>query len=239
MAQRTKAYHTSLDIQRGVLIGFSDKKATFTTYIFNAGWTDPTVVLSLGFNFYLPFLTRGSRLPPKESFAVVLPRTHAQDETSAETQAMIEVPAVHIPQPGASVLEIGDTQGEGAVECDVESASQCHGKPSRLPVLGVKVMIFLFFLPGGTFGEHLLFELGIDRSSVIFCTPTRKCTWGLQRPAVWTIHWGPTGRSENRHSSYGQRVPQCAATYFHRPLPEVCGSESANPSPPRQVSPPI
>jgi hypothetical protein len=51
VAQRTKAYHTSLDVQRGVLIGFSHKKVDFTTYIFNAGWTDPTVVLSLGFTF--------------------------------------------------------------------------------------------------------------------------------------------------------------------------------------------
>jgi hypothetical protein len=51
VAQRTKAYHTSLDIQRGILIGLSYQKATFTAYIFNAGWTDPTVVLSLGFNF--------------------------------------------------------------------------------------------------------------------------------------------------------------------------------------------
>jgi len=41
VAQRTKAYHTDLDIQ----------KVDFTTYIFNAGWTDPTVVLSLGFHF--------------------------------------------------------------------------------------------------------------------------------------------------------------------------------------------
>jgi hypothetical protein len=50
-AQRTKAYHTNLDIQRGVLLGFSIKRIVFTTYIFNAGWTDPTVVLSLGFHF--------------------------------------------------------------------------------------------------------------------------------------------------------------------------------------------
>lgn len=50
-AQRTKAYQTSLDIQRGFLIGFSHKKVDFTTYIFNAGWTDPTLVLSLGVNF--------------------------------------------------------------------------------------------------------------------------------------------------------------------------------------------
>jgi len=48
-AQRTKAYHTSLDIQRGLLIGFSHKNVNFTTYVFNAGWTDPTVVLSFGF----------------------------------------------------------------------------------------------------------------------------------------------------------------------------------------------
>jgi hypothetical protein len=51
VAQRTKAYHTSLDIQRGLLVGFSHKKFDFTTYVLNAGWTDPTVVLSFGFNF--------------------------------------------------------------------------------------------------------------------------------------------------------------------------------------------
>lgn len=51
VAQRTKAYHTDLDIQRGLFVGFSYKKVGFTTYVFNAGWTDPTVVLSLGFNF--------------------------------------------------------------------------------------------------------------------------------------------------------------------------------------------
>jgi hypothetical protein len=51
VAQRTKAYHTSLDIQRGVLVGFTVKRVDFTTYIFNAGWTDPTVVLSLGLKF--------------------------------------------------------------------------------------------------------------------------------------------------------------------------------------------
>jgi hypothetical protein len=51
VAQRTKAYHTDLDIQRGLFVGFSHKKIDFTTYVFNAGWTDPTVVLSLGFSF--------------------------------------------------------------------------------------------------------------------------------------------------------------------------------------------
>jgi hypothetical protein len=51
VSQKTKAYQTDMDIQRGLLIGFSHKRVDFTTYIFNFGWTDPTVVLSLGFNF--------------------------------------------------------------------------------------------------------------------------------------------------------------------------------------------
>ena len=51
VAQRTKAYQTDLNIQRGLLVGFSHHKLDFTTYVFNAGWTDPTVVLSLGFDF--------------------------------------------------------------------------------------------------------------------------------------------------------------------------------------------
>lgn len=51
VAQRTKSYHTSLDIQRGFLVGFSHKNAEFTTYVFNAGWTDPTVVLEVGYKF--------------------------------------------------------------------------------------------------------------------------------------------------------------------------------------------
>jgi len=51
VAQKTKAYHTSLNIQRGLLVGFSHKKWEFTTYIFNAGWTDPTLVFEVGVNF--------------------------------------------------------------------------------------------------------------------------------------------------------------------------------------------
>jgi hypothetical protein len=50
-AQRTKVYQTDLDIQRGFLVGFSYKKLDFTTYVFNLGWTDPTVVLALGVEF--------------------------------------------------------------------------------------------------------------------------------------------------------------------------------------------
>jgi hypothetical protein len=51
VAQRTKAYHTGLDVQRGILIGFSHKRIDFTAYIFNAGWTTPTFVQSLAYSF--------------------------------------------------------------------------------------------------------------------------------------------------------------------------------------------
>jgi hypothetical protein len=51
VAQRTKAYHTGLDIQRGILVGFSHRGVDFTTYVFNAGWTTPTVVQSVAYSF--------------------------------------------------------------------------------------------------------------------------------------------------------------------------------------------
>ena len=39
VAQRTKAFHTKLDTQRGLLVGFSHKHAEFTAYIFgNSGF---------------------------------------------------------------------------------------------------------------------------------------------------------------------------------------------------------
>lgn len=50
-SQRTRAYQTPLDVQRGFFIGFSHRKLDFTTYVLNAGWTDPTVVLAMGFKF--------------------------------------------------------------------------------------------------------------------------------------------------------------------------------------------
>ena len=49
--QRTKAYKSDLDIQRGFLVGTAYKKVDFTTYVFNLGWTDPTVVLAMGLSF--------------------------------------------------------------------------------------------------------------------------------------------------------------------------------------------
>ncbi len=51
VAQHSKAFQTSLDVQRGFLVGVSHKKWEFTTYIFNAGFTDPTVVLEAGISF--------------------------------------------------------------------------------------------------------------------------------------------------------------------------------------------
>ncbi len=51
VSQRTRAYHTSLDVQRGALVGFTYKKLNFTTNVFNFGWTTPTEVLALGLNF--------------------------------------------------------------------------------------------------------------------------------------------------------------------------------------------
>ena len=51
VSQRTRAYRTPLDVQRGFFVGFSHKKMDFTTYVFNVGWTDPTVVLAIGFKF--------------------------------------------------------------------------------------------------------------------------------------------------------------------------------------------
>ncbi len=51
VAQHTKAFHSSLDVQRGFLVGVSHKKWEFTSYVFNLGFTDPTVVLEMGVNF--------------------------------------------------------------------------------------------------------------------------------------------------------------------------------------------
>jgi hypothetical protein len=51
VVQRTKAYKSDLDIQRGFLVGVSYNRADLAVYVFNLGWTDPTIVLSAGFNF--------------------------------------------------------------------------------------------------------------------------------------------------------------------------------------------
>jgi len=51
VAQHTKAYQTSVDIQRGFLVGFNYKKAEFTTYVFNVGESAATAVLEVGYTF--------------------------------------------------------------------------------------------------------------------------------------------------------------------------------------------
>jgi hypothetical protein len=51
VAQRNKIYQTSLDTQRGLFVGLSHKRIEFTSYIFNLGWTTPTVVLETGISF--------------------------------------------------------------------------------------------------------------------------------------------------------------------------------------------
>jgi hypothetical protein len=51
VAQRTKAYHTSVDTQRGFLVGITHKKLEITAYIFNLGWTTPTAVLEASVSF--------------------------------------------------------------------------------------------------------------------------------------------------------------------------------------------
>jgi hypothetical protein len=51
VAQRSKAFQTRLDTQRGFLVGVSHRKVEFTSYVFNAGWADPTVVLEVGYKF--------------------------------------------------------------------------------------------------------------------------------------------------------------------------------------------
>ena len=51
VGQRTRAYRTDVDIQRGLLMGFSYKKMDFTSYVFNLDRNRPTWVFSLGVSF--------------------------------------------------------------------------------------------------------------------------------------------------------------------------------------------
>jgi len=49
--QRTRAYQTPLDLQRGLLIGFTHRNVAFATNIFDPGQAWLSVVLSLGYSF--------------------------------------------------------------------------------------------------------------------------------------------------------------------------------------------
>ena len=51
VGQRTHAYQSGVDIQRGILVGFSHKDVNFTTYVFNLDHGKPTWVFAVGMNF--------------------------------------------------------------------------------------------------------------------------------------------------------------------------------------------
>lgn len=51
VGQRTRVEQTSVDIQRGLLVGFSYKKLDFTTYVFNLDQSKPTWVFSAAVSF--------------------------------------------------------------------------------------------------------------------------------------------------------------------------------------------
>jgi hypothetical protein len=51
VAAHSKTLHDSLEVQPGFLVGVSHKKWEFTTYIFNAGISEPTVALEMGVDF--------------------------------------------------------------------------------------------------------------------------------------------------------------------------------------------
>jgi hypothetical protein len=51
VTQRTRAYKTDREIQRGVLAGFSFKKVSVTGYAFNPDDDKPTLVLAVGLTF--------------------------------------------------------------------------------------------------------------------------------------------------------------------------------------------
>jgi hypothetical protein len=50
-SQRTRAYQTGLDVQRGFFVGFTYKSWNLNVYVFNPGWETPTVVSSLAISF--------------------------------------------------------------------------------------------------------------------------------------------------------------------------------------------
>ena len=59
VAQKTQTFDSDLDLQRGLLLMREQGSFTFGTYLFNIGWTDPTVAFTLAYGFGQPPL----RLP--------------------------------------------------------------------------------------------------------------------------------------------------------------------------------
>jgi hypothetical protein len=51
VTQRTRAYETNREIQRGLLVGLSCKQVDLTTYVFNLDESKPTIVAAIGWSF--------------------------------------------------------------------------------------------------------------------------------------------------------------------------------------------
>ncbi len=49
--QRTRAYETDLEIQRGLLLGFGKENISVTGYVMNLGWDDPFGMISVEYSF--------------------------------------------------------------------------------------------------------------------------------------------------------------------------------------------
>lgn len=49
--QRTRAYQTDLDVQRGVLLGFGIENLSITGYLMNIGWDKAFGVINVGYTF--------------------------------------------------------------------------------------------------------------------------------------------------------------------------------------------
>ena len=51
VTQRTRAYHTDREIERGLLVGLTYKNVNLTTYVFNPDESRPTVVVAVSVEF--------------------------------------------------------------------------------------------------------------------------------------------------------------------------------------------
>ncbi len=52
VAQRTRTFDSPLDLQRGLLLMREQGDLTFGMYLFNIGWTEPTVAFTLSYAFH-------------------------------------------------------------------------------------------------------------------------------------------------------------------------------------------
>lgn len=54
VVQRTRTFESPLDVQRGLLLMREQGSFLFGMYLFNVGWTDPTVALTLSYDLDVP-----------------------------------------------------------------------------------------------------------------------------------------------------------------------------------------